>query len=128
MYSSNLSAKREKHASMDFHVKTMSSGSDPKRINHFLFFFFFSFEGLNNTSEDAPVKISSIFSCFFDACIENYYFLFFLKLKINLNYFDSLVAKNISNLRERTDIVVVYKILHGNWYTIKYINIKVHWI
>lgn len=30
----------EKHASMDFHVKNMSAGSDPKYINHSLFFFF----------------------------------------------------------------------------------------
>lgn len=40
---------------MDFHVKTMSAGSDPKHINHSSFFFFSSLESKDlkkTTNED----------------------------------------------------------------------------
>lgn len=100
----------EKHASMDFHVKNMSAGSDPKYINHSLFFFFslesfLSIEGLKKhqgrwTNQD-------LFDLFLprESYIENYYFLCSC---VRINHFDSLlIAKNMSNLFWKKRIVVV---------------------
>lgn len=74
----------EKHASMDFHVKTMSAGSDPKRINHFLFFIFFSLARIVPIDRRIKKKHQrgffnqDLFDLFLlrESYIESYYFLF----------------------------------------------------
>lgn len=100
----------EKHASMDFHVKNMSAGSDPKYINHSLFFFLARIVPIDRRikkKHQGRWSNQDLFDLFLprESYIENYYFLCSC---VRINHFDSLlIAKNMSNLFWKKRIVVV---------------------